>query len=593
MKKRREDRKTWKHLINRLTSRNKLWLPSKDSRVCSEHFVDGEPSIKNSFPTEYLGYNSTSQVKNIATPCSKRRKLSFHREGSHEQGANASELMYVDPDDDVQNISEDVPTNELRHKSPEGPEELDEVVLSTSNDNASDIAEIDDLSVNGHQVDLNTPQQIHQVTEHTCTLPHEQGQDDGSGQTEDIFVDDTTFSQNDHSNKTVENSEDHQEDDLTVNNTDGKTHNYPLFGFGLILLFLSFLNQKKTILTLNSKLKELEREKESCLQKIQQLQNELSTCSCRKPVHKVLMKTDDDAQFFTGISSIALFHKLHDFIASFVKRRWKGAKGLVTPRRLNKDFGRKRGPKRKLCSKDELLLTMTRLRLGLLLKDLASRFKISTCLCSQIFQCWIRAMAKVLKPMVYMPNQGILNVTSPKRFDSIRNIHSIIDCSELFIETPQAHDLQASTWSTYKHHNTLKYLIGVSPNSFIVYVSKAYTGRVSDKEITVLTEYLDTVPPYSVVMCDKGFNINEECAARRISLYVPPGKRGMSQMGNAEVSRTNRIAKLRILVEQVIRRMKCFRILSTELPLSLIPSVDDILIICAALSNMKEPIFKD
>ena len=173
-------------------------------------------------------------------------------------------------------------------------------------------------------------------------------------------------------------------------------------------------------------------------------------------------------------------------------------------------------------------------------------------------------MANVLKPMVYMPNQGILNMTSPKRCDSIRNIHSIIDCSELFIETPQARDLQASTWSTYKHQNTLKYLIGVSPDSSIVYVSKAYTGRVSDKEITVLTEYLDTVPPYSVVMCDKGFNITEECASRRIDRYVPPGKRGISQMGNAEVSKTNRIARLRILVEQVIRRMKCFRILSSS-----------------------------
>ena len=107
---------------------------------------------------------------------------------------------------------------------------------------------------------------------------------------------------------------------------------------------------------------------------------------------------------------------------------------------------------------------------------------------------------KVLKPMVCMQNQGILNVTSPKRFDSTRNIHSIIDCSELFTETPQAHDLQASTWSTYKHHNTLKYLIGVSPNSSIVYVSKAYMGHLSDKEITVLTEYLDTVP-HTQLLC--------------------------------------------------------------------------------------------
>ena len=91
--------------------------------------------------------------------------------------------------------------------------------------------------------------------------------------------------------------------------------------------------------------------------------------------------------------------------------------------------------------------------------------------------------------------------------------------------------------------------ISVAPNSSIIFTSKAYTGCISDKEIPIQTGYLDKVPPYSVIMCDKGFGINEECDAHRITLYVPLGKRGMSQMGYVEVSRTNRIAKLRILVE--------------------------------------------
>ena len=76
------------------------------------------------------------------------------------------------------------------------------------------------------------------------------------------------------------------------------------------------------------------------------------------------------------------------------------------------------------------------------------------------------------------------------------------------------------------------------------------------------------VPPYAVVMCDKGFQIEQECDARSITHYIPPGKRGMSQMGNVEVAKTKRIAKLRILVEQVIRKLKTFRILSTELPVN-------------------------
>ena len=113
------------------------------------------------------------------------------------------------------------------------------------------------------------------------------------------------------------------------------------------------------------------------------------------------------------------------------------------------------------------------------------------------------------------------------------------------------------TWSTYKHHNTLKFLIAVAPNSSILYISPAYSGRISDKDITNHTGYLDMVPAYSVLMCDKGFQIEQECLARQITHYIPPGKRGMSQIGNVEVAKTSHIAKLRIL--QVICKVKSFR----------------------------------
>ena len=44
----------------------------------------------------------------------------------------------------------------------------------------------------------------------------------------------------------------------------------------------------------------------------------------------------------------------------------------------------------------------------------------------------------------------------------------IIDCSEIFIETPKNLELQSATWSDYKHHNTLKFLVCVAPNSATV-----------------------------------------------------------------------------------------------------------------------------
>ena len=90
----------------------------------------------------------------------------------------------------------------------------------------------------------------------------------------------------------------------------------------------------------------------------------------------------------------------------------------------------------------------------------------------------------------------------------------------------------------------------------------------------------------------RGFRISQECTARQLQLIIPPGRRGHTQMLPGQVLRTKEIAQLRILVEQVIRRLKCFRILSPELPPNLIGHIDDILVTCSAVVNVKEPIMK-
>ena len=48
---------------------------------------------------------------------------------------------------------------------------------------------------------------------------------------------------------------------------------------------------------------------------------------------------------------------------------------------------------------------------------------------------------------------------------------AIIDGTESFIETPSDLHLQSSTWSAYKQHNTVKYLICCTPNGAISFVS--------------------------------------------------------------------------------------------------------------------------
>ena len=86
-KKNPEARSSWIKLVNRLEagSKNKLFIPSKDSRVCSKHFKDGEPTEQNPYPSEYLGYDSKRKLKFVSPVLErKRNRKAFDVEPSDE-----------------------------------------------------------------------------------------------------------------------------------------------------------------------------------------------------------------------------------------------------------------------------------------------------------------------------------------------------------------------------------------------------------------------------------------------------------------------------------------------------------------------------
>ena len=126
----------------------------------------------------------------------------------------------------------------------------------------------------------------------------------------------------------------------------------------------------------------------------------------------------------------------------------------------------------------------------------------------------------------------------------------------------------------------------------MTFISKAYTGRRSDKKITE-SRFLDHNPQSTTIMADKDFNLADECTAGNIYFEVPPGKRETTQMTWTQLRKTSSIAKVHILVELVIRRLKTFTILSNETPISLLEHINDILIVCAAIYNFKERLYSN
>jgi hypothetical protein len=100
-----------------------------------------------------------------------------------------------------------------------------------------------------------------------------------------------------------------------------------------------------------------------------------------------------------------------------------------------------------------------------------------------------------------------------------------------------------------------------------MFISKAFGGRASDKFIVEKSVSLDYLLPGDEVMADRGFTIDH--------LLVPRRVKCKSQLS---VTSTRRIARVRILVERAIRRLKVFKVLSSTVPVSSLKVSDDILI---------------
>ena len=205
-------------------------------------------------------------------------------------------------------------------------------------------------------------------------------------------------------------------------------------------------------------------------------------------------------------------------------------------------------PRSVLTLYEEMLLTLVRIRRGYGTRHAAYLFGVSQSLTSKIFLSWCKLLANALKHVLVWPSKEIVSHSMPESFQLYPRTRVIIDATEFHVEKPFRPHAQKLTWSNYKHANQFKLLVGIMPSGAITFLSRLYSGCISDMDITEQSGLLNKLDEEDDVMADRGFNIRHLLLTRKCTLNISAfsyGKR-LSMKG---VKRSRHIASVRIHVE--------------------------------------------
>ena len=253
---------------------------------------------------------------------------------------------------------------------------------------------------------------------------------------------------------------------------------------------------------------------------------------------------------------------------------------------------------RSISFEDQLFICLMKLKANQPYLHYSVLFNVSRETIRNIFLTFLHLIHETVYTSIVC-NQGVPSqrknlINMHKSFeDGFSNSRMIIDCTEVQTEIPRCDmDAQRQTYSNYKSRNTLKFLVGTSPNGAITFVSKAYPGSTSDFAVTEHCGVLHYMCAGDLILADKGFDIFK-LMPEGVSLNLPPflyaKNDGSKQFSKQEAAYTRKVARSRVHVERAIQRIRLFDIVNF-FPHHLRPYANEIFACCSTLANFQTPI---
>ena len=333
---------------------------------------------------------------------------------------------------------------------------------------------------------------------------------------------------------------------------------------------------KLKIESLTSQLGETLKEVETCRKTIEELKSDLRESMLptnQRTVFNEMQEADVVTKFYTGFPTWSLFNTVFDLCKPVVKYHPRMALPLMA----------------------QFAMTLMKLRLNLKNQDLAYRFHISQSCVSRYFNKWINVMySRLPSVLLFWPQKSEIEISMPLSFrQKFKDCVSIIDGFEVFCNRHKNVLDRASTYSNYKSH-TVKFLISITPQGTINFISQAFGGRTSDIEIVKKSGYMKFIGSGDAVLADKGFTIEELFGLIGAKLITPSFMGKQDQLSQLQVETSRGISNVRIHIERVIGHLKkTFLILRGPISVDHMTSsdsesitlIDQIATVCCCLLN--------
>ena len=168
---------------------------------------------------------------------------------------------------------------------------------------------------------------------------------------------------------------------------------------------------------------------------------------------------------------------------------------------------------------DEMLIVLMKILRGSTNKLIAFLFDIDESKVTKIFHRWIDIMFQSFQPLVVWPDKEMLVANIPSCFKpQYAKVVCIVDCTSL--------TARGQTYSNYKNHNTIKFLVATTPTGAVSFISKCWGGHVSDRHLTVSSGVLRHLKYGDLVFADRGFDITDNLTMIGASFAIPSFNRG-------------------------------------------------------------------